>query len=105
MSKYVFVYHGGTVPETEAEQRQIMAAWDDWFHSLGDAVIDGGNPVGPSTTITSDGATVHGGGPNPTSGYSLIDADDLNTALEIGKACPILASGGSIEVALAINMQ
>ena len=44
------------------------------------------------------------GGANPASGYSLIEAADLDDALAKAKGCPILESGGSIEVAVAIDM-
>jgi hypothetical protein len=67
-------------------------------------VIDGGNPVGESTTVNPDGSVSNNGGANPASGYSLIEAADLDDALAKAKGCPILESGGSIEVAEAIDM-
>jgi hypothetical protein len=104
MPKYVLAYHGGGMPESEAEQATVMAAWGTWFGSLGDAVVDGGNPTGPSQTVASDGSTAVGGGPNPISGYSLINATDLDAAVSLAKGCPILAGGGTIEVAETIEM-
>ena len=56
MSKYVLAYHGGGMPEDPAEQQRIMAAWEAWFGSMGAAVLDGGNPVGDSRTVESDGS-------------------------------------------------
>ena len=44
------------------------------------------------------------GGSNPASGYSLIEADSLDAALEKTKGCPVLASRGSVEVAKAFDM-
>jgi len=104
MPKYVLAYHGGSMPESEAEQAAVMAAWGAWFGSLGDAVVDGGYPTGPSKTLASDGSTSDGGGPNPVSGYSLINATDLDAAVSLVKGCPILAAGGTIEVAETIEM-
>ena len=46
MAKFVLAYRGGSVPDTEAEQQAAMEAWMGWFGSLGDAVVDGGNPFG-----------------------------------------------------------
>ena len=103
MPKFVFAYHGGTIPESAAAQADAMAAWGAWFGSLGDAVIDGGNPTGQSKTLTANGA-VDGGGANPLSGYSLINATDIDAALAHAKGCPILAVGGSVEVAEALDM-
>lgn len=104
MPKYVLAYHGGSLPENEADQATVMAAWGAWFGSLGDAVVDGGNPTGPSQTLASDGSTTVGGGANPISGYSLINATDLDAAVSLAKGCPVLASGGTIEVAETIEM-
>ncbi len=104
MAKYLFVYHGGAHPETEEETAAVMDAWGSWFGSMGAAVIDGGNPVGMSTTVQSDGSVVSNGGANPASGYSLIEAKNLDDAVGKAQKCPILASGGSIELAEAIDM-
>jgi len=81
-----------------------MTAWGQWFGSMGSAVIDGGNPVGKSSTVKSNGSVVSNGGANPASGYSLIEAASLDDALAKAKKCPILAAGGSVEVAQAIDM-
>ena len=45
MAKYLFVYHGGSHPETEAEVAAVMDAWGSWLGGMGSAVVDGGNPV------------------------------------------------------------
>ena len=104
MPKYVLAYHGGSMPESEADQAAVMEAWGAWFGSLGDAVIDGGNPTGRSKTVVSDGSARDGGGANPLSGYTLISATDLDAAASLVKGCPILAAGGTIEVAEALDM-
>jgi len=104
MAKYLFVYHGGSHPKTKDEQATVMAAWGQWFGSMGKAVVDGGNPVGKSSTVLSNGSVADNGGANPASGYSLIEAQSLDQALTMAKGCPILAAGGSIEVAEAIDM-
>ena len=104
MAKYALVFHGGGMPETEEEGAKVMAAWGAWMEGLGAALTDPGNPFGESTTIKSDGSTTAGGGANPATGYTLIDADSLDAAVALAKGCPILDSGGSIEVATALDM-
>jgi hypothetical protein len=105
MAKYLFVYHGGgTPPSSPEEGKQIMDAWGAWFGSMGAAVIDGGNPVGKSSTVKADGTLAAGGGANPVSGYSLIEATSLEDAHAKAKKCPILKRGGTIEIAQAIDM-
>ena len=104
MAKYLFVYHGGSHPESEEEVAQVMNAWGEWFGSMGSDVVDGGNPVGKSSTVQSDGSVTGDGGANPASGYSLVEAKDLDDALMKAGGCPILSAGGSVEVAEAIDM-
>ena len=98
MAKYLLSYHGGGMPESEEEGAKIMAAWGVWMEQVGPALADGGAPAGASATIAADGSTSDGGGANPVTGYSLITADSLDAAIELAKGCPILLSGGSIEV-------
>jgi hypothetical protein len=104
MAKYLYVYHGGKGPESEEEVAEVLDAWGSWLGSMGAAVIDGGNPVGQSYTVNPDASVTDNGGANPASGYGLIEAADLDDALGKAKGCPILAAGGSVEVAEAIDM-
>lgn len=98
MAKYLFIYHGGDMPESPEEGQKFVKAWGDWFESLGGAIIDGGSPIGESSTIRSDGSVVDNGGSNPTTGYGVIEASSLQDAIVKAKGCPILASGGSVEI-------
>jgi len=104
MSKYLFVYHGGKAPQSKDEVAHVIDAWGKWLGSMGSAVIDGGNPVGKSSTVNSDGSVSPNGGANPASGYSLLEASSLEDAIKKAKGCPILGVGGSIELAEALDM-
>lgn len=104
MAKFVFVYHGGSAPESEEEGAAVMQAWTEWFDGLGSAVLDAGHPTGASATVGSDGSTTQGGGSNPVTGYSIISADSLDDALVLAKGSPQLPSGGTIEVAEALDI-
>jgi hypothetical protein len=97
MANYVLVYSGGSTPDTEEAQAAVMAAWGAWFGGLGDAVVDAGNPFGPSSSIAPDGSVTDGGSSHLT-GYSILKADSLGAANTLTKDCPILSSGGAIEV-------
>ena len=103
MANYLLVYHGGGMPQSADEQAKVMAAWGKWFGELGDAIVDGGNPVGQTRTIGANGAVSEGGGANPASGYSVIKADSMEQAVQRAKGCPILQGGGSIEVCETFN--
>lgn len=104
MAKYLFVYHGAKAPTNPEDIQKTMDAWGAWFGSMGAAVIDGGNPVGQSSTVKPDGSLVTGGGANPVSGYSLIEASSLTDAHQKAKGCPLLKAGGTIELAQALDM-
>jgi hypothetical protein len=98
MANYLLVFHGGSMPESQEEGAKVMQAWTDWFGKLGRAVVDQGNPVSQVRTIAPDG-TVKAGGTNPSSGYTILKADDLDQAVEFAKGCPVLQGGASVEVA------
>ncbi|MFV0333593.1 MAG: YciI family protein [Tropicimonas sp.] len=101
MPKFVFAYHGGKKPATKEEGAAAMAAWTQWFEELGPAVLNAGSPVGQSWTVSS-GSVVETGGANPISGYSVIQAPDMVTAVKYAKGCPLVKAGGSVEVAEAL---
>lgn len=96
MGKYLLFYKGGSQPQSEEESKAVTDSWIAWFTTLGEAVVDPGNPFGPSKSITSDGTVgsdVSGG-----TGYSVLSASNLDDAIEKSKSCPQLAAGGTVEV-------
>jgi len=97
MPHFIFAYHGGKTPETPEETEVEISRWQSWFDNIGDTIIDPGNPVGLSKTVSAAGVS-DDGGPNPLSGYTIIQADSIDRAVELAKACPIIGDG-SIEVA------
>ena len=104
MPNYLLAYHGGgAMAQDEAERKRLMAQWGKWFQDLGEALVDGGNPIMKAKTITSKGAVSDGGGQNPVSGYSVIKADNLEAAVKLAKSCPVLVGGNTIEVAETIK--
>jgi hypothetical protein len=97
MANYVLVYKGGGMPETDAQRQQVMAEWGQWFGSLGQSLVDGGNPFGPSATV-EPGGTVKDGASSGLTGYSILKADNMSAAKSATKGCPILSSGGTVEI-------
>jgi hypothetical protein len=103
MAKYLLLYRGGSMPETEDEQARVMQAWDAWFHQLGSAVADGGNPFTPTSRAIAPDGSVGDGSAGP-SGYSILEADSLDTAVTLAKGCPVLQGGASIDVYETFNV-
>lgn len=98
MPDFLYVYHGGKAPDTPEAQQAVMAAWGKWMQDNGAAMVDPGNPVGMSKTVHAKGVADNGGS-NPSSGYTIVRADDIDAAIRIAKGCPFLSDGGSVEVA------
>lgn len=104
MSQFIFAYHGGKNPETPEEGERVMAAWRGWMGGMGDALVQPGAPVGMSKTVSGSGVTDDGGA-NPVSGYSVVDAADMDAAIAMAKGCPMVVDGnGSVEVAEVLEM-
>ena len=104
MAKYLLAFHGGSMPEDPAEQAAALEAWGAWYTSIGAGVIDPGNPVAFARSVASDGSASDGGGVDPVTGYTLIEAPDMDAAVEIASHCPLLGGGGRVEVAETFNM-
>jgi hypothetical protein len=99
MTDYLLLYSGGKMPETEAEQADVMKAWDVWMTSIGPALKDGGNPFTPQAkTIDPMGKVTDGPAGSPASGYSIIQASSLDDAVKLAKDCPVLQGGAKISV-------
>ena len=97
MATYVLAYKGGRMPETDAERDAQMAAWGGWFQNLGAAVVDAGNPFGPSKAVNGSG-TISDGAPSALTGYTILTSDSIDAAAKLATGCPILSNGGSVEV-------
>ena len=98
MPRYLLAYHGGHVDESQEGRERVMKEFGEWFAELGPRLIDPGNPIARAATV--DGGTVSdGGGSNPVSGYTVIDADDMEAAIELVKRGPIVQGGRTVEIA------
>ncbi|WP_422367190.1 YciI family protein [Pelagibius sp.] len=102
MPQFIFAYHGGQKPDSPEEGAKMMARWQAWVDDLGDAMVNPGNPVGKSKTVSADGVADDGGS-NPLAGFSVVEADSIDAAINMAKACPFIEMG-SIEVAEMMEM-
>jgi hypothetical protein len=104
MSQFVFVYRGAERRSPE-QMQQSMQKWMAWFKQLTEQghIKDPGQPLefagklvkGKQKTVT-DGpfAEVK----DVVGGYTLVEARDLEQAVELSKGCPILEVDGAVEV-------
>ena len=107
MKKFVFVYYGGKNPaETPKEEMmEIMEKWKAWFGTIGENMVDGGNPLAPTgQEVSAEGSKDIAADMWPAKGYSIINAADMAAAVEVSKGCPIMEEGGMVRVYEAMPM-
>jgi hypothetical protein len=107
--QYMLLIYSGDAPEqwdslSEDEQNAIMGEYFAISQSPG---VTGGNqlqPVETATTVRVDnGSTLTTDGPfaetkEALGGYYLIEADNLDAALEVAARIPAARLGGAVEV-------
>lgn len=103
MTQYIIVYLGGNQPSSPEEGKQHFSKYMEWLSALGDKVVSPANPLKSTRTVNSDG-TVTNGGTTTMSGYTIIEAESMDAALLIAKACPFLDIGGTLEVSELVEM-
>ncbi len=105
MPKFVLAYHGKPDVNSPEDGAKMMADWKAWMAGLGAAAIDPGLAVGPSKTVLSNGSVAEDGGTNPLSGYTVIEAADMDAAIKMVRGCPHLSGSGTIEVAQDLELE
>ena len=103
MAQFIIVYLGGDQPSSPEKDVEHRSNYMDWLSSLGDAVISPANPLKNTCTVNADGIVTNASS-TTMSGYTLIEADSMDAALSVAKACPFLDIGGSLEVSELIMM-
>jgi len=103
MSQYLIVYLGGNQPSSPEEGRQHFAKYMGWLSSLGNSVVSPADPLKDTCTVNSDGS-ITDGGTTTMSGYTIIEADSMETAQSVARACPFLEIGGALEVSELVKM-
>ena len=85
MTRFIVLYVGPpTSPGASHE------GWPAWFAKLGDKLVERGSPLAAASAQRSDGSTDAAGHVN---GYSLIQADDMDEALDLVSDHPYLGQG------------
>lgn len=97
MPQYMITYIGGDKPSTVEEGQQHYALYKDWLSSLGRAVLNPATPFKATSTVNPDGS-VSIGSVSAMSGYTVIEADSMETAVNAVKSCPFLNINGTMEV-------
>jgi hypothetical protein len=105
MSEYVFLYRGGEAGRSPEKMQQMMQKWMAWFKELAEKghVKNQGHPLERTGKLVKGKQKLVIDGPfaetkDIVGGYSLIEARDLEQAVELSKGCPIFENEGAVEV-------
>jgi hypothetical protein len=101
MARFLVTYHGGGMPEGDEARQQAMTAFATWASKTGAALVDPGAPLGPSKTV-SKGSVSDGSASGPSGGYSVIEAKDMDAAVDLVRDHPFVGRGGSLQVTAAL---
>jgi len=103
MTEFILTYHGGNKPSTPEEATESIKKWQVWAARLGDALVTPGNMAMGTTVLKKDGLKDQLSS-NPISGFSIIKAENKESAMELLKTCPHLVNDGTLEVSEIIKM-
>jgi hypothetical protein len=88
MSKFVFLYRG-LWPEPTPE---VTEAWSSWFAEIGENIVDSGNPFGAGREVSHGQSTEVPPGAQSITGYTIVNADNMDEAEKLLANCPIVTS-------------
>ena len=108
MEKFIYLFRGGDNHAHNAADSELatknMQAWMTWMQSLQQkGILVGGEPLQPTGKQVNGSKKVVTNGPfveakEMVGGYLIVNAKDIDEAVEISKGCPIFNEDGKLEV-------
>jgi len=114
MAKFMYLFRSDPVEYraiSPEQMQQIVKKWMEWkdglekngyVHQLGERLEATGKVIRGKTKTVTDGPYVEV--KDSIQGYMLLEAKDLDLALELAKGCPLLERGGTVEVRPFVSM-
>lgn len=105
MEKFMYLFRGGMANEQAANvPPEHMQKWVKWMETLsqkgimigGEPLVPTGKQVNGSKKIVTDGPFIEA--KELVGGYLIVNAKDIDEAVEISKTCPIFEVDGKLEV-------
>lgn len=113
MEKFMFIFEGIQPGNLSPEQMQEhMGKWMAWIGKLkaankyvaGEPLLPGGKLVsGPNGKTVTDGPYTEG--KEVVGGFFIINAKDINEAVELSKDCPDLGHGSNVQVRQVMKVE
>src|ERR1700676_2126972 len=111
MSEFVYLYRGGESGRSAESAQQMMQKWMTWLKDLAQKghIKDQGQPLEPAGKLVRGKQKTVTDGPfaeakDVVGGYTLIEARNLDQAVELSKGCPIFEVEGAVEVRPVMKM-
>ena len=106
MAKFMFIYRDSAdpnAPQPSAEEmQQFLGLWGEWFAKVGSNLVDGGDGLLMTGRVLKPSGEVANGpyveAKEVISGYTILEAEHYEAAIEFAKSCPIISVGGEIEI-------
>src|SRR5579872_2165258 len=108
MEKFMYLFRGGENHAHNANDsktaQENMQAWMQWMGGLQQkGILVAGEPLQPTGKQVNGAQKVVTDGPfveakEMVGGYLIVNAKDINEAVEISKGCPIFEVDGKLEV-------
>ena len=106
MASYIMFFRGAnTRPDSPEQLQQHMQKWMTWFEGLRkDGVYQGqGAPLEAEGKVVRGTRKTVSDGPyaeakDLVGGYAIVEARDLESAVEVARGCPSLERDGVVEV-------
>lgn len=100
MPKFLFIYHAPAPPPdapepSPGEMQAVMGEWMQWADRVGDGMVDFGTPLADGVRVTADDSAPSD---RDVTGYTIIDVEDRDTALELARTHPHLNMPGGCEI-------
>lgn len=108
MTRFMLLYRGTPTDMSAMSQDEAqaeMGRWMAWYGQQGDAVLDMGSPFATSTSVVDDGSRT---GASSLTGYTVVEAADLDAVASMVNDHPYLRDGGgefSVDVFEMVDME
>ena len=105
MTEFTYLFRGRQASGSPEQRQKHMEKWVAWFKELnGKGIIKNpGHPLDFTGKVVNGNQKIVKDGPyveakDVVGGFIVVEAKDIDHAVEISKGCPILDVGGSVEV-------
>lgn len=114
MANFMYLFRGNQTAQRSMspdQMQQTMKKWMGWI----DTLKKNGHVKAPGERLDGTGKVVRGKAKDVTDGpyvevkdavggYMLVEAKDMDQAVELSKGCPILEGDGTVEIRPIVSM-